>query len=402
MSSTQWTDAFLDAAREKGDPLADNAVAALFAQGDIQAVNHLMRTLVLNDGLPPDQLPPVIRDYLMATSALRPLDPEKVRIGEDLFGLYGPECLMVLGFYSLPASYAAKKGVQVLYRTAYLMKRPVRRVLETSQMVIDVMAKDGLGPNGKGIRTAQKVRLMHAAVRHLILHDPNSPWDPSLGLPLNQEDLAGTLMTFSFIVVEGLALLGIELTPDQQDAYLHAWLAVGAAMGIDESMMPATMADAKELTYIIRKRQIAASEEGKAMTKALIDGMETLVPEFFDGLPASMIHFFLEKDPFMNEDIAGMLGVPPANWTSIIIHGIEHVADFINHISEHSNDAAKVIRFMSRRFVNALVTAERGGSRTAFEVPTQLTDMWKTTPSQSPGPMSSPPPSFGSSHGHGQ
>src|SRR4051794_29725123 len=114
MTEARWSDAFLDAAREKGDPLADAAVASLFAEGDINAVNQLMRTLVLNDGLPPEKLPPVIRDYLAATSALRPLDPEKVRLGEDLFGLYGPECLMVLGFYSLPASYAAKKGVQVL------------------------------------------------------------------------------------------------------------------------------------------------------------------------------------------------------------------------------------------------------------------------------------------------
>lgn len=386
-ASSRWTDSFLDQARLKGDPLADAAVATLYADGDIDAVNKLMRTLVMNDGLPPELLPPAVLEYLAKTSELPQMDMAKIRTGEELFGLYGPECLMVLGFYSLPAAYAAAKGVQVLYRTAYLMKRPVRRVLETSQMVIDVMNRDGLGPNGKGIRTAQKVRLMHAAIRHLLTHDPNSPWDPSLGVPINQEDLAGTLMTFSFIVIEGLAQLDIKLTPEEQEAYLHAWLAVGEVMGIAPEMMPANIDEARELTYTIRKRQIAESPEGKAMTQALIEGMRTLVPELVGGLPASMIRFFLENDPFMNQDIAGMLGVPPANWTTIIIGLVKDMADLTHWIGDDSPTTARVVRFLSRRFVNAFIVTERGGNRPPFDIPVHLTDLWKTKRSLAPSSL---------------
>jgi len=374
----------LDAARLVGDQLADDAVAQLYAEGDIAAVNKLMRTLVANDGMPSDELPLVIREYLLKTSELPPMDPVKIRAGEDMFGLYGPECLMVLGFYSLPASYAAAKGVQVLYRTAYLMRRPVRRVLETTQMVIDVMARDGLGPDGKGIRSAQKVRLMHAAVRHLLTHDPNHPWDMSLGVPLNQEDLAGTLMTFSYIVIAGLAHLEIELSPEEKDAYLHAWLAVGHVMGIRPEMLPANMDEARELTFLIRKRQIGESPEGIAMTQALIEGYQTLIPGFVEGLPASMIRYFLEKDPFMDQDIAKMLGVPKANWTTIIIRALADMADLVEWLGEGHHDAAKVIRFLSRRFVNAFVTIERGGNRPPFAIPQHLTDLWKTKPSMAP------------------
>src|SRR5687768_16325233 len=190
-----WSDAFLDSKRTRGDEAADRVIAELFEEGDVAAVNQLMQTLVVNDGMPSELLPPNVRDYLDRTSSAPLVDPELVEIGEDVFGLYGPEILAILGFYSLPAAYAAKKGVQVLYRTAYLEKRPVRRVFETTQMVIDVMAEDGLGPHGKGVRTAEKVRLMHAAVRHLIRSDPKNPWDvKELGVPINQEDLAGTLM----------------------------------------------------------------------------------------------------------------------------------------------------------------------------------------------------------------
>jgi hypothetical protein len=34
---------------------------------------------------------------------------------------------------TLPAAYAARKGVQVIHRTGYLAKRPVRRAFETAR-----------------------------------------------------------------------------------------------------------------------------------------------------------------------------------------------------------------------------------------------------------------------------
>ena len=166
--------------------------------------------LTRNDGIPSADLPPAVRDYLATTSLLPPFDPAAVAAAQALFARHGPEILVVLGFYSLPASYMAKKGAQVVYRTGYMAKRPLRRVFETVQMVIDVLSPGGLEPAGAGVRTAQKVRLMHAAVRHLLTHDPARPWEEDLGVPINQEDLAGTLMTFSCLVLEGLGRLGID------------------------------------------------------------------------------------------------------------------------------------------------------------------------------------------------
>src|SRR5690606_21151437 len=141
---------------------------------------------------------------------VRPPDQAAIAPGQELFAEHGPLILMCLGHYSLPAAYAAAKGVEVLHRTAYLEKRPAKRLFETTQMVIDVMSPGGLAAAGRGVRTAQKVRLMHAMVRHLIQHDPEQPWDASLGVPINQEDLAGTLMTFSWLTLDGLAKLGVH------------------------------------------------------------------------------------------------------------------------------------------------------------------------------------------------
>jgi hypothetical protein len=373
-----WTDALLDAKRHRGDPLADAVIAEVFAKGEREAVNTLMNSLVRNDGLPPEQLPQVVRDYLAQTSAIPIADPELVRQGEQIFGTYGPEMLMVLGFYSLPASYAAKKGVQVLYRTAYLLQRPVRRVFETTQMVVDVMAPGGLEAHGRGVRTAQKVRLMHAAIRHLTLHDPAQPWDlAGLGVPINQEDLAGTLMTFSFVVMEGLERLNIQLSAAERAAYLHAWQVIGRIMGIDEDLIPATVADAETLTATIRRRQIGASLEGQQLTAALIDGMQSLMPSLTPGLAGSMVHHFLDNDPFQHQNVAAMLGVAPANWTLHLVHLITDVTGLIGALGEGSRDVAALLRLVSRPFVRALLEVERGGTRPRFAIPDSFRDEWQ-------------------------
>src|SRR5829696_7386810 len=207
------TDAILDAARTRGDALADATVAEIFQAGDTAAVARLLSSLMRDDQKPGD-LPAPVAEYLKKTEQLVERAPETAAAGERLFSAYGPEVMMLLCCYSLPSSYAAKKGVQVLHRTAYLAKRPNRRLFETAQFIVDVLSPAGLGPNGKGIRTAQKVRLMHAAIRHLLRTDTSVTWNANeLGVPINQEDLLGTLMTFTWLILDGLNRLGIRLTP---------------------------------------------------------------------------------------------------------------------------------------------------------------------------------------------
>jgi hypothetical protein len=289
--------------------------------------------------------------------------------------------MMILGFYSLPAAYAARKGVQVLYRTGFLHKRPIRRVFETAQMVVDVMSQGGLEPGGRGVRTAQKVRLIHAAVRYMLRHDPQQPWDTQeLGKPINQEDLAGTLMTFSFVVLEGMKALHIHLTPEQQEAWMYAWVAVGRILGVDERLLPASVAQARELTYLIRQRQVAWSQEGVAMTAAFIEGMRQLTPDLFDGLPVSMIHFFLDQDQWQGLDVADMLGVPKPDWTAVIPRALTHVSAVVDWVGDHTVLTAQVLRLSSKDIVERMLRVESGGQRPPFFIPDELQDRWRLKP----------------------
>jgi len=382
MPSSLWTHDFMDDMRMQMDPLADEVIEKLFADGKVEAVNQLLRSLVGNDDLPSNKLPAHVMEYLLRTKAsVSRLNAEKLRQAQEVFELFGPEVMMILGFYSLPAAYAARRGVQVLARTGSLRSRPVRRVFETAQMVVDVMTQGGLESNGRGVRTTQKVRLMHAAIRHMIRRDRRAPWPArEWGEPINQEDMAGTLMTFSYVVLEGMKALRIELTPEQQDAWMYAWKAVGRILGVHERLLPDSLDEARLLTLLIRQRQVEASPEGVALTGALIEGMKELVPGPLEGLPASMIHFFLDQDQWQGLNVADMMHVPRPDWTASIAQAITYVGGFTDWVGDHTFLPAKLLRLLSKDIVEAMLRVEAGGQRTHFHIPEQLQASWNLKP----------------------
>ena len=229
---------FLELRRAIGDPPADAVIADLASSGSITDVNALMRSLVENDQMPSAELPELMRQYLATTGTMPSwMDTDQVKRAENVFWRYGPQIIVNLFCYSLPYCYAARKGVQVLALTSRLYTNPTRRVIETAQMIIDVMQPGGLLEKGSGVRSAQKVRLMHAGVRAQIAAHPEA-WDPSFGVPINQEDLAATMMSFSWIVIDGLRRMGHPVSDADAEAYLHCWKVVGHLLGVEPDLLP--------------------------------------------------------------------------------------------------------------------------------------------------------------------
>src|SRR6476620_3363724 len=169
-----WTDALLEPMRNVGDPLADAVVAELFAKAEVSAVNELMKNLITNEFPEPASLPASVRDYLEHTDQLpKWADRDLIERGEHVFWRYGPKLVLIFHCYALPFDYLGRHGVQVLALTTRLLSNPMRRILEVSQFLVDIMQSGGLtAPDGRGRRAIQKVRLMHAAVRKLAAEAP--------------------------------------------------------------------------------------------------------------------------------------------------------------------------------------------------------------------------------------
>ena len=73
-------------------------------------------------------------------------------------------------------------------------------------------------------------------------------WDLAANaVPNNQEELAYTLLTFSYVFLRALRRLGIPFTREQEQDYLHAWNVAGHYLGIRRELMVDTMEEAEAL-----------------------------------------------------------------------------------------------------------------------------------------------------------
>lgn len=366
-----WTSEALQSFRNVGDPLADRVIAELFSDGGVGAMNTLMAGFVANEHPVPNTLPAPVQNYLIQSIELPTwADPEVIKAGEDFFWRFGPRLLLILTCYSLPFCYLGREGVPVLAMTNRLASNPTRRIVETAQMVVDCMSAGGLTtPGGRGRLTIQKVRLMHATIRRLA---PTSPsWKPEYGVPVNQEDLAGTLMAFSQIAVDGLEKLGIEITDQDRQAYLHCWNVAGHVLGIQDTLLPKTPVEAKALADAIAAHQFGPSQEGQDLTKALLEMMAHILPgDVFNKMPAILLRFFLGKE------WAGWLGVSEGVLAEVAAQPLRFFGKTFGNIEEDSGVVGDVADQMGKLLVGSLMFVERGGNRPSFFIPTELRQVW--------------------------
>ena len=216
-----WPDSRLDAMKAEGDPLADSTVAIIFAKGDRDLVNAVMPALHA-PGAWPANTPPELQSYLASSQKLPEwADQATLTRAYEYMTTHGVRYNMVLLFLSLPILNAWKTGgAQTLAMTGQLSQRFARRLSETLRFVRAVIKEQALGPEGEGIRTTQKVRLMHATIRHFA-RSANSPngsayWQKDWGQPINQETLTATMLAFSTLAADGLRKLGVPVSAQEE------------------------------------------------------------------------------------------------------------------------------------------------------------------------------------------
>jgi len=370
MTDGRWNDEFLDAMRHVMDPPADAVIAQVVDRGETQAVDRILRSLVENDDIVPGDLPPVVHDYLNSTAALPDwADPKLIEQCQQAFLLHAPEIVLLLFYASLPSAYASRKGAQVLHMTRRLIGRYAwRRIIETAQFLVDVMTPGGLRPQGRGIRAAQKVRLMHASIRHYILHVPKwrDQWIPDWGKPINQEDLAGTLMTFSTLIIERIQDFGVKMHDDEAAAYLHTWKVIGHMMGIRPDLLPRDVGDGKALMRTIFHRQWKKSEAGRELTHTLLQMMEDRTPRLIRGLPHTALRYFA------GSQAADLLGVRASNWTWLLLNAQRIVFGLADKIDHDSVGIGRLARSLNLLILNAILDVERDRHRPPFRIPDSL------------------------------
>ena len=176
----------------------------------------------------------------------------------------------VLGSHSLVRGYASPGGNKPLVMSGRLKEQAMTRLNETARFVQAVCRPGGMRPFADGWQITVKVRLIHAQVRRMILK--SGRWDEGAwGAPVNQHDMAGTVLLFSTTIMEGLRKLGVRIDDAEAERYIHLWRWIGRVIGVENDLLPVSEPDALRLADLITATTEPPDQDARDLTSALFD-----------------------------------------------------------------------------------------------------------------------------------
>ena len=327
-------DLFLNKQRAIADTRADELVSYLFKENLQTALYESLQ--LANEKITSAELNKEIKIFLL-TQRTRPVwyDDKKIERGQHVFKKYALEAMTLLGAYSLPYCYAASPGNKALYLSEKMRKSPGKRLAETAQFIITVLTPFNLTHNAIGHIQINKIRLIHAMARYYLQLKNN--WRSEWGVPINQEDMAGTNLAFSYIILRGLIESGFVLSNKEKEDFLFVWKYIGYQLNIDEELLPNTFKEAAQLEQAIKKRHFRKSEEGVQLTKELVDYYKQTVPAPQSSLIESQIRYFL------GSETSSLLGLYPEFTKDKIVRSLNSLKSFINFMYVNPNSYSQML-----------------------------------------------------------
>lgn len=254
-----------------GDPLADDLVAefrqlppgtgrAMFNQ----AVDHGIDTVT--------DPPPALTAFFEHVDAVPYwLDRGKLAHAARATGRTGIWSMLVaLPTLALNGGYLASRADKTLIGTGALSVRSMapRRIAETTLWWTSVTGPGGLDRFGDGFRSLLRVRLMHALVRSG--SSRRADWDhDAWDEPVNQTQLAGTLMLFSLANIVGCQALGLSFSARERRSVFHLWRYVGYLMGIHPDLLPVDENDTWRLLWLQADYEFLPDADSRVLSEAL-------------------------------------------------------------------------------------------------------------------------------------
>ena len=247
-----------------GDEPMDRLVEWMSAAGMEQ-----MRPLfdrALTDGIAnvPDAPDPLREFFIQIETMPDWVDPNKLRRGARALRRGGADGMYIARDVSLLGGYQFSGFNKTLVRTGALEKGSNKRFAETMQWAMDVISEGGLDPLGIGYRSTIRVRLIHAFVRRHVAAMPDWRGD-EWGVPVNQTDMAATLVGALIAPSAGAIGMGFLHSPAELDGIAHLTRYVGWLIGVQDEWLPHSFRDGVRTLY----NTLAALSQPDESTKKL-------------------------------------------------------------------------------------------------------------------------------------
>ena len=253
----------------QGDPLADD-VAELLKTRSMQDLQRMVG-LALEQGIAnvndaPDALKKLFEEVEHIPDWV---NQEQLKLGSEVQRRAGALGGYVLRNFALMGGYQSSAINKPLVFTGSLDSAANNRIAETNGFWVDITREGGLQAFAPGVKTAIRVRIMHALLRVRIQRNPE--WDNNKwGLPINQADMLATNLAFSSVFSDGVRLLGMQVSRREAEAVLHFWKYVGYLLGINIDTMPETENEARRLLYKLTIAQPGSDEDCRHLAQALL------------------------------------------------------------------------------------------------------------------------------------
>lgn len=198
------------------------------------------------------------------------LDRDQVELGAQLHrrggtaGTYGGRDVALVG------GYQASAFNKTLLLTGALEKGPARRFAETLRWALDCTAADGMSRFQPGFKSTVRVRLIHALVRRHVQRLPDWRME-EWGLPINQPDMAATLLGALVVPLLVARVMGMVQTRSERDAAVHHARYVGWLMGVEEIWLPTDETGAMNLLTQILLSIANPDESSAKMALPMVD-----------------------------------------------------------------------------------------------------------------------------------
>ena len=275
---TKYADAQLDLMRHTCDPIADAVAAQIERKRPSQMIDEVYARARSEGG--------AFADYVDQSHSVPDwVDWELIDHARRVNLAFANVRAIALLVSSLVEGYSLSKAAHVLISTGRLHQDVLKRIYETSQMSHNMNVPDGLKPGNAGHRTIMEVRLLHAMVRKYL---KQRGWDTAqYDEPINQEDMAFTIIEFDYLSIRGMERMGAPLHAEDRYAMHHLWRYAAYLNGVNEHMLTASLDEEIYQYQRIREREYNPNEESRQLATAVITALAGQPPF---NLPEALLY----------------------------------------------------------------------------------------------------------------
>ena len=252
------------------DDAVDRMMAAALDTGQVPTINTAMRSWVNNNDPVPSGLPADLAAHLQQATRLPDwADRAKLGLAADFNRRKDTYLFMLYGLGSGIMSTVIPREAKSVYWSAggADMKD---RAAKTFTFGYDLSELTAFEPTGQFLVTANKTRLVHAAVRHLLPQSPQWKAVADEQIPISNGDILVTFHSLGTFVHRKLREWRVPMSPAEEDAFLHMWQVAIHLLGVREEFIPRTWAAAEAQAAQVLTPVLAPTREGRKLAEELL------------------------------------------------------------------------------------------------------------------------------------